>query len=125
MPPRVANQRGGEQEEEAGPSGHPGQMEIMGQLAQTGHAGYVPGLSRAILRTKKGKPMKVLMKKVGGGKKARMWNMAQFQPRRWRREQEQLAKTEAPAIQIPQTAPALPQTSPIPITSVVPSENRL
>jgi len=34
--------------------------------------------------------MKVLMKKIGGAKKTRMWNMAQFQPRRWHREQEAL-----------------------------------
>ena len=31
--------------------------------------------------------MKTLMKKVGGCKKARFWNMARFQPRRWHREQ--------------------------------------
>jgi hypothetical protein len=37
--------------------------------------------------------MKVLMKEVGGNgrghKKARVWNMAQFQPRRWHREEAQ------------------------------------
>src|ERR1041385_8308997 len=31
--------------------------------------------------------MKTLMKKVGGCKKARFWNMARFQTRRWHREQ--------------------------------------
>ena len=36
--------------------------------------------------------MKVLMKKVGGYKKGRMWNMASFQTRRWHREQAQAAK---------------------------------
>jgi len=39
--------------------------------------------------------MKALMKQVGGNgrghKKARVWNMAQFQPRRWHREQQQPA----------------------------------
>jgi len=36
--------------------------------------------------------MKVLMKKVGGYKKGRMWNMASFQTRRWHREQAQAAQ---------------------------------
>ena len=30
--------------------------------------------------------MKTLMKKIGGCKKARYWNMASFQTRRWHRE---------------------------------------
>src|ERR1044071_6823382 len=36
--------------------------------------------------------MKTLMKKVGGCKKARFWNMARFQTRRWHREQAQAAE---------------------------------
>ena len=43
--------------------------------------------------------MKVLMKEVGGNgrghKKARVWNMAQFQPRRWHTQQEGRNKPEA------------------------------
>ena len=41
--------------------------------------------------------MKTLMQKVGGYKKPRLWNMAQFQTRRWHREQDglQAAKAEA------------------------------
>ena len=35
--------------------------------------------------------MKTLMKKVGGCKKARFWNMAKFQTRRWHREQAEAA----------------------------------
>src|SRR3954447_24762393 len=50
-------------------------------------------------KSKKDKPMKTLMKKIDGDgrgcKKARFWNMAQFQPRRWHREQDTLAQTSA------------------------------
>jgi len=49
--------------------------------------------------------MKTLMKKVGGSKKPRFWNMAQFQPRRWHREQEALARAQA------SNGPASPSTA--------------
>ena len=39
--------------------------------------------------------MKTLMKKIGGCKKARYWNMARFQPRRWHREHPDTAAVAA------------------------------
>src|ERR1051325_2105643 len=39
--------------------------------------------------------MKTLMKKIGGCKKDRFWNMARFQTRRWHREQAQAAAAAA------------------------------
>src|SRR5881409_1453376 len=57
--------------------------------------------------------MKILMKKVHGYKKARMWNMAHFQPRRWHREQTTNAnnRTSEAAQPIRQDQPA-PSISP-------------
>jgi len=59
--------------------------------------------------------MKVLMKKVGGYKKARMWNMAAFQTRRWHREQEAL-KYPAPG---EPTIDSQPQTEDAPVAPPV------
>jgi len=50
--------------------------------------------------------MKVLMKKVGGYKKARIWNMAAFQTRRWHREQEALKDQSASSDSVVRENPA-------------------
>jgi hypothetical protein len=77
--------------------------------------------------------MKTLMKQIGGNgrghKKARVWNMAQFQPRRWRREQAQAAaaspepliqKSIDPTIQ-PDPLPLIHESTNPPIQSSTPS----
>jgi hypothetical protein len=77
--------------------------------------------------------MKALMKQVGGNgrghKKARVWNMAQFQPRRWRREQAQAAAASPepliqesidPSIQ-PDPLPLIHESTNPPIQSSTPS----
>src|SRR4051794_28264808 len=99
------------------------QRELLGQRARTAHSGQARQTPSHLRAINQGKTMKTLMKKVGGNghgrKKARFWNMAHLQPRRWHREQAQASATPTPGES--SNPPILPSSNPSPSESSDPA----